>query len=79
MFFIKKAQTIWTINIYREGNHLGRDEHNPSKGKKRLAQTPKNQVTDSKYVEFSKEFADHNDKEAQARAKAADQRAKKNS
>lgn len=57
---------------------MGRDEHNTSKGKNRLAQTPKNQLTNNKYVEFSEEFADHNDKEAQARAQAADRRAKKN-
>lgn len=57
---------------------MGRDELNASKGKKRLAQTPKNQLTDNKYVEFSEELADQDDKEAQARAKAADRRAKKN-
>lgn len=57
---------------------MGRDEHKTSRrGRSRLAQTPKNQKSDSRYVEFSEEFADHDDKEAEARSKAADKQAKK--
>jgi len=56
---------------------LGRDEHNQSKGKNRLAQTPKNQLSDGRDIEFNEEFADFDDKQAQARSRAADKRAKK--
>ncbi|SDR03058.1 YfhD-like protein [Virgibacillus subterraneus] len=56
---------------------MGRDEHNKPRGKNFLAQTPKNQKTDGRDVEFSKEFADHEDKEAQARSQQADKRAKR--
>jgi hypothetical protein len=56
---------------------MGRDEHNQASGKNFMAQTPKNQLTDGKDVEFSEEFADHEDKEAQARSRAADKRANK--
>ncbi|MUK89445.1 YfhD family protein [Ornithinibacillus sp. L9] len=55
----------------------GRDDHNKSKGHNYLAQTPKNQKSDGRDIEFSEELADHNDKEAQARSRAADQRAKR--
>ncbi|GAA0430950.1 hypothetical protein GCM10008983_04270 [Lentibacillus halophilus] len=54
---------------------MGRDEHKTSRrGRARLAQTPEYAKTDSKEVEFSEEFADHRDKEAQARMRAARQR-----
>ncbi|MFD1038215.1 YfhD family protein [Virgibacillus byunsanensis] len=56
---------------------MGRDEHNNSNGRNRLAQTPKNQIKDGIDVEFSEEFADHDDKEAQARSRAADRRVKR--
>ncbi|ASN03517.1 YfhD family protein [Virgibacillus necropolis] len=57
---------------------MGRDEHNHSKGRNRLAQTPKSNLkTDGRDVEFIEEFADNADKEAQERSQAADQRAKK--
>lgn len=57
---------------------MGRDEHNHSKGRNHLAQTPKNNIKpDGRDVEFIEEFADHEDKEAQARSDAADKRAKK--
>ncbi|GAB3046340.1 YfhD family protein [Virgibacillus ainsalahensis] len=55
---------------------MGRDEHNKSKNSF-LAQTPKNQLTDGKDVEFAEEFADHDDKEAQSRSRAAEKRAKR--
>jgi len=41
-----------------------------------LPQVPKNLKTDGKDVEYSAEFADHADLEAQARANAANQRVK---
>jgi len=41
-----------------------------------LPQVPKNLKTDGKDVEYSEEFADHADLEAQARANAANQRVK---
>lgn len=53
---------------------MGRDEHNTSKGLNRLAQTPKNQITDDKYVEFSDELANQDNKEARARAEAPERR-----
>ncbi|UFT98289.1 YfhD family protein [Radiobacillus kanasensis] len=58
---------------------MGRDDHNnKSKSRHKLAQTPKyEKTTDGIDVEFSKEFADNEDMEAQARSKAADSRAHK--
>ncbi|WP_099156628.1 YfhD family protein [Virgibacillus ndiopensis] len=58
---------------------MGRDEHNHSKGKRsRLAQTPKYEIqSDGRDIEFSEEFADHDDKEAQMRSQSADKRAKR--
>lgn len=53
---------------------MGRDEHKKKK-KNHLAQTPKNLKTDGIDVEFSDEFADADDREAQARSRAADKRA----
>ncbi|WP_174615599.1 YfhD family protein [Virgibacillus ihumii] len=58
---------------------MGRDEHNKSRGRNRLAQTPKNQKSDGRDIEFSEELADYDDKIAQERSKAADKRAKNNS
>ncbi|MBM7599699.1 hypothetical protein JOC34_002067 [Virgibacillus halotolerans] len=56
---------------------MGKDEHNKAKNSF-LAQTPKSQLkTDGIDVEFAEEFADHEDKEAQARSQAANKRAKK--
>jgi hypothetical protein len=55
--------------------------HNSGTGnsnKSSLPQTPKNLKTDGRDVEFSEEFADHADLEAQARANAANQRVKMN-
>ena len=57
-------------------NNVGRDEHNHPKGKNHLAQTPKSNIkSDVQDVEFVEEFADNEDKEAQARSKAAEERA----
>lgn len=56
---------------------MGRDEHRHSKGKNMMAQTPENQIKDGEDVEYAKEFADHEDKEAQARSRAADKRVNK--
>ncbi|MBP2079288.1 YfhD family protein [Oceanobacillus polygoni] len=53
---------------------MGRDDHKKRKNNY-LAQTPKNQKTDGIDVEFSDEFADDADREAQARSRAADKRA----
>ena len=55
---------------------MGKDEHKKSKNSF-LAQTPKNQIADGKDIEFSEELADHDDKEAQARANAAGKRRKR--
>ncbi|UOQ47950.1 YfhD family protein [Gracilibacillus caseinilyticus] len=55
---------------------MGRDEHKKKAGKNRLAQTPKQEKMDGFDVEFSSELADAEDKEAQARGKQADSRAK---
>lgn len=55
---------------------MGKDEHNKSKNN-RFAQTPKNQLKQNTDIEFSEEFADKDDKEAQARARAAARRVKK--
>lgn len=57
-------------------DHMGRDEHNKAKNSF-LAQTPKSQLKDGRDVEYAEEFADHDDKEAQARSRSADKRAKK--
>lgn len=46
------------------------------KNKAKLPQVPKNLKSDGKDVEFSQELADQADLEAQARSKAAEQRAK---
>lgn len=56
---------------------MGRDEHRNPSGKKSLGQTPKSQIVDGKDVEFSEELADADDKEAEARAAAARERARK--
>ena len=55
---------------------MGRDEHKKSRGKRFLAQTPKQQISDGVDIEFSEELADHEDKQAQARRQKADQRNK---
>lgn len=55
---------------------MGRDEHRKPKNNF-LSQTPKNQKSDGRDIEFSEELADHEDKEAQARSRAADKRARK--
>lgn len=63
--------------LKEEVDHMGRDEHNHSKGRNHLAQTPKGNIkSDGQDVEFVTEFADSEDKEAQARSQAADKRAK---
>lgn len=55
---------------------MGRDEHKRTKNNF-LSQTPKDQKSDGRDIEFSEEMADREDKEAQARSRAADKRAKK--
>ncbi|WP_100012282.1 YfhD family protein [Lentibacillus sediminis] len=55
---------------------MGRDEHRHKKNSV-MAQTPKNQLRDGEDVEYAEEFADHADREAQARSRAADARAKR--
>ncbi|WP_193064084.1 YfhD family protein [Oceanobacillus oncorhynchi] len=53
---------------------MGRNEHKKRKNNF-LSQTPKNQISDGIDVEFSDEFADAEDRKAQARSRAADKRA----
>ncbi|HZG69958.1 MAG TPA: YfhD family protein [Chondromyces sp.] len=53
-----------------------RGQRTRDKNKQSLPQVPKNMKSDGKDIEFSRELADADDLEAQARAKAADQRAK---
>ncbi|MFC2947490.1 YfhD family protein [Virgibacillus sediminis] len=55
---------------------MGRDEHNKRKNNF-LSQTPKNQISDGRDIEFAEEFADTDDKVAQQRSREADLRAKK--
>ncbi|HLR52327.1 MAG TPA: YfhD family protein [Candidatus Avamphibacillus sp.] len=57
---------------------MGRDDNKKARGKRHLAQTPKNQISDGIDVEFSEEIADADDKKAQQRMRQADQRAKRN-
>ncbi|MEW9677246.1 YfhD family protein [Lentibacillus sp. L22] len=56
---------------------MGRDDHNNKTNSKNfLAQTPKNMKSDGIDVEFSEALADEEDKEAQARSRAAEKRIK---
>ena len=55
-------------------SNLGRDEHKKSRGKRFLAQTPKNQISDGIDIEFSNELADQDDIVALARIQKAEQR-----
>ncbi|OCA83322.1 YfhD family protein [Bacillus sp. FJAT-27225] len=56
----------------RSRGHRNRDKNTAS-----LPQTPKNlKISDGLDVEFDRDLADHDDLEAMARSKAADQRAK---
>lgn len=38
------------------GDYMGRDEHKKSRGKRHLAQTPKQQLSDGIDIEFSEEL-----------------------
>jgi hypothetical protein len=60
------------------GGNMGRNSihHNRDKNKQKLPQVPKNLKRDGLDIEFSEELSDHEDIEAQARSKAADQRAR---
>ncbi|PWU68943.1 MULTISPECIES: YfhD family protein [Gracilibacillus] len=55
---------------------MGKDEHKLNSNRNKLAQTPKNQIGDGLDIEFSEEVADIEDKQAQARSRAADKRVK---
>ncbi|MGJ9459533.1 YfhD family protein [Oceanobacillus sp. CF4.6] len=55
---------------------MRRDDYKNNKNNY-LAQTPKNLKSDGIDVEFTNEFADVDDKKAQARSRAADKRAHK--
>lgn len=55
---------------------MGRDDHNKSKNNF-ISQTLKEQKSAGRDIEFAEELADDKDKEAQARSKAADKRAKR--
>jgi len=50
---------------------VGRDEHKKSRGKRFLAQTPKQQILDGSDVEFSDELAGREDKQAKAKIERA--------
>ncbi|UYZ22938.1 YfhD family protein [Mesobacillus jeotgali] len=56
----------------RAHGHKTRDRNKAS-----LPQVPKNMKSDGLDVEFDRDLADHEDLEAMARSKAADERAKK--
>ncbi|MGM8211335.1 YfhD family protein [Virgibacillus sp. W0430] len=56
---------------------IGRDEHKKARGKRALAQTPKNELTDGMDIEFSEELADLDDKVAQKRSRKAEERSKR--
>jgi len=58
---------------------MGRSHGQKSRDKNaaKLPQVPKNMKSDGLDVEFNRELADHEDLEAMARSKAADERAKK--
>ncbi|MCR2821994.1 YfhD family protein [Lederbergia panacisoli] len=58
---------------------MGRDDRRSArdKNKQKLPQVPQNMKSDGLDVEFSEELADHDDKVAQERSKAADKRAKR--
>ncbi|MFC5466866.1 YfhD family protein [Lederbergia graminis] len=58
---------------------MGRDDRRRARDKntQKLPQVPKNMKSDGLDVEFSEELADHDDMEAMARSKAADERAKR--
>lgn len=56
----------------RAQGHKTRDRNKAS-----LPQVPKNMKSDGLDVEFDRDLADHDDLEAMARSKAADERAKK--
>jgi len=58
---------------------LGKDEHRTPKGKKQLSQTPKTQITDNTYVEFSEDLSGHHDKKTQKRKRATGRRTNKRS
>ncbi|CEG25850.1 YfhD protein [Bacillus sp. B-jedd] len=67
LYFLKGV-----IVMARSRGHRNRDKNTSS-----LPQTPKNlKITDGRDVEFDRDLADHDDLEAMARSKAADQRAK---
>ncbi|GAB4075143.1 hypothetical protein GCM10028778_26460 [Barrientosiimonas marina] len=57
---------------------MGRDEHKTNRrGRPRLDQTPEYAKTNGNDVEFFEEFADSDDKEAQVRRQAAEERSNK--
>lgn len=76
-YFINYSHTNIETFYCCEVNHMGRDEHRKARGKRFLAQTPKNQIADGVDVEFSEELADTEDKEAMARMREADERNKR--
>ncbi|EAR64249.1 hypothetical protein B14911_14355 [Bacillus sp. NRRL B-14911] len=60
--------------VFRMGRAHGHKTRD--KNKASLPQVPKNMKSDGLDVEFDRDLADHDDLEAMARSKAADQRAK---
>lgn len=56
---------------------LGIDEQKNSRTEKYIRQTDKSNHSDGIDVEFSEEYADHNDKVAQTRVKKAEERNQK--
>jgi hypothetical protein len=61
------------VKPVKGGNSMGRSHGQKArdKNKSTLPQVPKNMKSDGYDVEFSAEFADHEDLEAQARAEAS--------
>lgn len=56
---------------------MGRDEHKKSRGKRHLAQTPKQQVSDGVDFEFSNEFLTNEDTNLNERKKNNNKRSDK--
>jgi hypothetical protein len=61
--------------VLRMGRSRGQKSRDKNKGN--LPQVPQSMKSDGRDVEFSRELADQDDLEAQARSNAADARAKK--
>ena len=70
---MKEILSVKTFN--QEVSIMGRDEHKKTKNNF-LSQTLKEQKSVARDIEFAEELMDHDDKEAQARRRAAEKRTK---